>query len=475
MMSLLNTDIFTLNKKLKNREVTCTELITETFNNIHKSKLNSYITLMEESALNKASLIDKNSDFSHLLTGLPIAIKDNICIRNFPTTCGSKILKNFIPPYNATVIDKLESLNAIFIGKTNLDEFAMGSSTENSAFNPTLNPYNPNLVPGGSSGGSASSVKANESICALGSDTGGSIRQPAAFCGVVGLKPTYGLVSRYGLVAFASSLDQIGPITKCAKDSAILLDAIAGEDPKDSTSRNSAQTGQYFKSLNPEIKNIKIGIPKEYFVEGIAPEIKEKILSTAKLMEKSGAVLYDISLPNTEYAIAIYYLIATAEASSNLARYDGVKYGYRIPESENLKTMYEFTKEQGFGKEVKRRIMLGTFGLQSGYYDEYYNKACKVRNLIALDFENAFKKVDIILTPATPTLPFKIGERITDPLQMYLSDIFTVSVNLAGLPAISFKCGEHNDLPVGVQLIGKPFSEQMLLNTTYAYEQITEI
>lgn len=470
MKDLLTANISTLHQQLKSKEIKCLDLVNAFIDNIHKNALNSYTIVFEEQARQKALSIDNKGVFEHFLTGIPMAIKDNICIKNFPATCSSNILKNFIPPYNATVIDRLSSLDAIFIGKTNLDEFAMGSSTEHSAFGATLNPYDKSRVPGGSSGGSAACVKAKEAVCALGSDTGGSIRQPAAFCGIVGLKPTYGLVSRYGLIAFASSLDQIGPMTGCVKDSAILLDAIAGEDKMDSTSY-VPKPAEYFENLYPQIKGLKIGIPKEYFIEGLSSEIKEIILKTAKKMEKEGALLVDISLPNTEYAVPTYYLIATAEASSNLARYDGVKYGYRAENSSNIKEMYESTRNEGFGKEVKRRIMLGTFALQAGYYDEYYLKACKTRTVISKDFENAFKEVDIILTPVTPTPPFKFGEHMIDPVSMYLSDIFTVSASLAGLPAITFKCGEDKGLPVGAQLIAKSFDEQLLLNAAYAFEQ----
>ncbi|MDI6840915.1 MAG: Asp-tRNA(Asn)/Glu-tRNA(Gln) amidotransferase subunit GatA [bacterium] len=473
MKDLLNQSISFIHQRLKNREISCLELVESIFDRIHKSTLNSYITLFETSSKKRANELDKKGEFNEYLTGIPIAIKDNICIKGYPTTCGSHILKDFIPPYNATVVEKLDKLGAIFIGKTNLDEFAMGSSTENSAFGPTLNPNNPKYVPGGSSGGSAASVAACESICALGSDTGGSIRQPASFCGVVGLKPTYGLVSRYGLVAFASSLDQIGPITHCVEDSAILLDAIAGYDEKDSTS-SYTELPYYFNHLNPDVKSIKFGLPDEYFNEGIDSGVKQMVLASANILEGLGAHLYNVSLPYTQYAIPTYYLIATAEASANLARYDGVRYGYRNAkckmQNAKLKDLYKGTRSEGFGDEVKRRIMLGTFGLQSGYYDEYYLKARKVRWLIAQDFDNIFKKVDILLTPTSPTPPFKLGERIRDPLQMCLSDILTVSVNLAGLPAISIPCGRLSGLPIGLQLIGKRFDEQTILNVAYAYE-----
>ncbi len=409
---------------------------------------------------------------------IPIAIKDNICITDQEVTCSSRILKNFRPPYDATVIEKLKKSGAVILGHTNMDEFAFGSSTENSCYGPTHNPWKLDCVPGGSSGGSTAAVAANEAIWALGSDTGGSIRQPAAFCGVVGLKPTYGLVSRYGLIAFASSLDQIGPITKDVTDSALLLNIISGTDSRDSTSAPFT-VPDYTKALVNEVKNIKIGIPMEYFIEGIDPEVKQLIVNAIEMLEKSGAIFEEVSLPHTEYAVATYYIIATAEASSNLARFDGVEYGLRChPEKMRknpLVDMYEETRAVGFGKEVKRRIMLGTYSLSSGYYDDYYLRGLKVRTLIKNDFDKVFENYDAIITPTAPTTAFKIGEKANDPLSMYLSDIYTISANLAGIPAISIPCGFSKDgLPVGLQIMAKPFNEEMLLRIAYSFEQSTD-
>jgi len=396
-----------------------------------------------------------------------------MCTKGIRTTCASKILKDFIPPYESTATSKLVDQGYVLIGKTNLDEFAMGSSTENSGFHTTANPWDTERIPGGSSGGSAAAVAADECIAALGSDTGGSIRQPAALCGVVGLKPTYGRVSRYGLVAFASSLDQIGPITKNVKDAAILMNVIAGNDPMDSTSA-SVPTPDFTAAIGKDIKGLKIGIPKEYFIEGIDPEVNSAVQAAIKQYEALGAVPVAVSLPHSDYAIATYYVLATSEASSNLARYDGVKYGSRA-EGKDLIDMYMQTRARGFGPEVKRRIMLGTYTLSSGYYDAYYKKAQQVRTLLKQDFEEAFKTVDVILTPTTPTAAFKKGEKTDDPLQMYLADIFTISVNLAGVPAISIPCGyTSNNLPIGLQLIGRHFDEESLLQAAHAYEQSTE-
>lgn len=406
------------------------------------------------------------------LTGIPIAVKDNICTAGIRTTCASRILENFIPPYESTVTQRLKKAGYILTGKTNMDEFAMGSSTENSAFGVTKNPWDISRIPGGSSGGSAAAVAADECIAALGSDTGGSIRQPAALCGVVGLKPTYGMVSRFGLVAFASSLDQIGPITKTVYDAALIMNFIAGHDPKDSTSAPYPPK-DFTRDLGRDIKGLKIGIPEEYFIEGTDKEVKDAVLSAVKILEDMGAVAIRISLPHTGYAVATYYILATSEASSNLARYDGVKYGLRI-RGEDLIDMYMKTRSEGFGEEVKRRIMLGTYALSSGYYEAYYRKAQQVRTLIKKDFEDAFKSVDVIITPTSPTPAFKIGERISDPLKMYLSDIFTISVNLAGIPAISIPCGfSSENLPIGLQIMGKHFDEETILQVAYAYEQAT--
>ncbi|MCA9408948.1 MAG: Asp-tRNA(Asn)/Glu-tRNA(Gln) amidotransferase subunit GatA [Candidatus Omnitrophica bacterium] len=408
---------------------------------------------------------------------LPLAVKDNICIQGQATTCCSRILEGFISPYDATVIEKLKAAGVIFIGHTNMDEFAFGSSTENSYYGPTKNPWNLDCVPGGSSGGSAAAVAANEAVWAIGSDTGGSIRQPASFCGVVGLKPTYGRVSRYGLIAFASSLDQIGPITKDVTDSAILLNILAGYDPKDSTSVNTP-VPDYRKALKRDVKNLRIGIPKEYFIDGIDPEVSQAVDQAIAKLKEEGAIFKQVSLPHTEYAVATYYIVATAEASSNLARFDGVQYGFRrIPKSQrktNLIDMYEETRDLGLGHEAKRRIMLGTYSLSSGYYDDYYLKGLKVRTLIKQDFDHVFQNCDAIITPTAPTTAFKIGEKANDPLSMYLSDIFTISANLSGIPAISIPCGfSKENMPIGLQILAKPFDEEMLFRIAYTYEQST--
>ena len=409
---------------------------------------------------------------------IPIGIKDNMCVLDNETTCCSEILKGFKAPYNATVIDKLKESGAILIGNTNMDEFAMGSSTENSHFGPTRNPWNLDHVPGGSSGGSAAAVAAHEAIWAIGSDTGGSIRQPASFCGVVGLKPTYGRVSRYGLIAFASSLDQIGPITKDVSDSAILLNIIAGYDERDSTSVDSP-VPDYTQALTKDVKDLKIGIPKEYFVEGLDPEVNDAVQAAIQILKGEGATFKEVSLPHTEYGIATYYITATSEASSNLARYDGVQYGIRKLAKNKRKSplldMYDETRDVGFGEEVKRRIMLGTYSLSSGYYDAYYLKGLKVRTLIKNDFDKIFENYDAIICPTSPTTAFKIGDKTNDPLSMYLSDVYTVSANLSGIPAISIPCGfSKENLPIGLQIMAKPFAEEMLFRIAYTYEQSTE-
>ncbi|MGB9857605.1 MAG: Asp-tRNA(Asn)/Glu-tRNA(Gln) amidotransferase subunit GatA [Dictyoglomaceae bacterium] len=407
------------------------------------------------------------------LYGIPIAIKDNILTKGLRTTCASKILENFIPPYDAEVVRRLKEKGAIIIGKTNLDEFAMGSSTENSAFGPTKNPWDLERVPGGSSGGSAVAVAVGETILSLGSDTGGSIRQPASFTGVLGLKPTYGLVSRYGLVAFASSLDQIGPFARKVEDLAIILQIIAGYDPKDSTS-SPYPVPNYLEALGKSVKGWKIGVPKEMWKEGVSEEVLEVLESALKVLKDLGVELIEISLPSVEYALPTYYLIATSEASSNLARYDGIHYGYRNKKQKDLISLYKVSRGEGFGSEVKRRIILGTYALSAGYYDAYYLKAAKVRTLIRQEFESAFKKVDIIISPTSPTLPFKLGEKIEDPLQMYLSDIMTIPVNLAGIPAISVPAGFKGNLPVGLQFMGPFFSEDKLLEISYAFQKIMD-
>ncbi len=475
-MELYSLTIAELRELLKRKEVSIKEVVYSIFKRIEavEDRIKSFITITKDKALEMAERAETNINNENApLCGIPLAIKDNICTKGILTTCGSKILYNFIPPYESTVTSRLINSRYVLIGKTNLDEFAMGSSTENSGFHTTKNPWDLERIPGGSSGGSAAAVAADECIAALGSDTGGSIRQPAALCGVVGLKPTYGRVSRYGLVAFASSLDQIGPITKNVRDSAILLNVIGGHDKRDSTSV-PFEMPDFEKNLGQEIKGIKIGVPREYFIEGMDKEVESAVKDSLIKFESLGAVPVEISLPHTGYAIATYYILATSEASSNLARYDGVKYGLRI-EGKNLIDMYMNTRSKGFGAEVKRRIMLGTYALSSGYYEAYYRKAQQVRTLIKKDFEDAFKEVDIIVTPTSPTAAFKIGEKTDDPLQMYLSDIFTISVNLAGVPAISIPCGFTSaNLPIGLQLIGRHFDEELVLRVAYAFEQSTD-
>ncbi len=433
-------------------------------------RIKAYVRLRDREK-NSASL-QGNGSFK-----VPIAIKDNICVKGEETTCSSKILQGFKPPYSATVISKLQEKGAIVIGQTNMDEFAFGSSTENSAFGPSRNPWNTDCVPGGSSGGSAAAVAAHEAIWALGSDTGGSIRQPASFCGIVGLKPTYGRVSRYGLIAFASSLDQIGPLTKDVTDCALLLNLIAGHDEMDSTSANVA-VPDYTQFLTNDVKGLKIGIPKEYFIEGLDAPVRQAVNEAVEEFKKAGATVKEVSLPHTEYAVATYYIVATAEASSNLARFDGIQYGLREQPKTVRKTpiidLYEETRDRGFGWEAKRRIMLGTYSLSSGYYDAYYLRGQKVRTLIKQDFDEAFQEFDTVLTPTSPTTAFRIGEKAADPLSMYLSDIYTISANLAGIPAISIPCGFSRErLPIGLQLLAKPFAEDMLLRLAFAYEQRT--
>lgn len=439
-------------------------------------KVKAYITVLKEPAMAQARALDdkmKGWRKTAPLMAMPIAVKDNICTEGVQTTCASRILSDFVPPYDATVVARLRANGFLLLGKTNLDEFAMGSSTENSAFGPSRNPWNLRHVPGGSSGGSAAAVAADECAAALGSDTGGSIRQPAASCGVVGLKPTYGRVSRYGLVAFASSLDQIGPITKDVTDAALMLNVIAGHDPRDSTSAD-VPVPDYTKALKKQdLKKLKVGVPKEYFAEGLDPEVEQAVREAIEELKRLGAEVREVSLPSTEVAVATYYLIATAEASSNLARYDGVKYGLRS-KSKDLLEMYRKTRQEGFGAEVKRRIMLGTYALSAGYYEAYYGKAQAARTLIKREFDAVFQEVDLLATPVMPTPAFKLGEKVEDPLQMYLSDIYTISVNLAGIPAIAVPCGfTQAGLPVGLQLLGRPFQEEMLLRAGHAYEQAT--
>lgn len=477
-MELSNLTIEKVRQGLLKREFSALELTKAYLERIKKEdkKIFAFLTISEELAISQAKRIDEmifQKREIPILAGIPVAIKDIILVDGIRCTAGSKILENYIAPYDATVVKKLKKAGAIIVGKTNLDEFAMGSSTENSAFFSTKNPLDLERVPGGSSGGSAAAVAANFCIFALGSDTGGSIRQPASFCGIVGLKPTYGAVSRYGLIAFASSLDQIGPMTKTVDDCKIVFNVIKGKDEMDSTSVELRITNYELR-----INELKIGVPKEYFVKGIESEVEKMVNLAIKKYEKMGAKIEEISLPHTEYALPCYYIIAPSEASANLARYDGIKYGFskiRNSKSEiqNLMEVYFKSRGEGFGPEVRRRIMLGTFALSAGYYDAYYLRAQKVRTLIKKDFEKAFQKVDVIFTPTSPTLPFKLGEKIDDPLKMYLSDILTVSVNLAGLPAVSIPIGKVKNLPVGLQIIGKPFEEEKILEIGKLYELAT--
>jgi aspartyl-tRNA(Asn)/glutamyl-tRNA(Gln) amidotransferase subunit A len=475
-MPLYEETIHSLREKLVCGEVSSVEVTRALLDHISRlnPRLNAYITIGEEAALEQAKAADRllaNGDVPGPLCGVPVAIKDNMNTRGIRTTCGSRMLENFMPPYDATVVQKLRGAGAVFLGKTNMDEFAMGSSNEHSYYGPCLNPFDADRVTGGSSGGSACAVAADMCIAAVGSDTGGSIRQPAAYCGVVGLKPTYGRVSRFGLVAFASSLDQIGPITKDVTDCSLLLQALCGFDPLDSTSVRS-DVPDFSSFLTGDIRGLRIGVPKEYFIEGLDPQVASAIRKGMQAFEQLGADLVDISLPHTAYGIPVYYLIATAEASSNLARYDGVKYGYRAKApSETLRQMYHRTRSEGFGTEVKRRIMLGTYALSSGYYDAYYRKGQQVRTLIRRDFSEAFEHCDVILTPTAPAPAFPIGEKMGDPLQMYLLDIFTTSANLAGLPGLSLPCGYTEEgLPVGMQLLGKHFDEGTVLRAAFAFE-----
>lgn len=464
------TEIKTL---LNDKKTTCKELVQTHLKKIEEGKsLNCFINVFDEKALKKAQEVDKKleNNSAGSLAGVIVGIKDVICVKDEPTTCGSKMLEDFRPPYDATVIEMLDKEDAIIIGKLNMDEFAMGSTTASSYFGPTLNPHDTSRIPGGSSGGSAAAVAASMVPVTLGSDTGGSIRQPAALCGVVGLKPTYGRISRYGLIAYASSLDQIGPITSNVMDTAILLKAMAGKDLKDSTSIDM-EIPDYPGLLNGDVKGLKVGIPKEYSAEGLAPEIKERLDTLISKLNGHGIAVEEVSLPHTKYAIATYYIIATAEASSNLSRYDGVKYGYKDDDSESLQDLYINSRTHGFGPEVKRRIMLGTYVLSAGYYDAYYNKARKFRRLIKEDFDNVFEKYDCLITPVSPTTAYKIGEKMDDPLQMYLSDIYTISINLAGIPGLSIPYGKSPEgLPVGFQILGKHFNESAILKLGHFIE-----
>ena len=475
-MEITELTVHELKEKLASKEITIPEITKAYINRIHEKEkdIGAFVTVLEENAMNKAKEIEEkvnNNEIKGNLAGIPIGIKDNICTKGIHTTCSSKMLENFVSPYDATVMEKINKENMINLGKLNMDEFAMGGSTEYSAFHITKNPWNLNKVPGGSSGGSAAAVASQMVPWALGSDTGGSIRQPASFCGVVGMKPTYGLVSRYGLVAFASSLDQIGPITKDVEDCAMLLNVITGHDEKDSTSENREKV-DYTLSLKNNVKGMKIGIPKEFYGEGIQPEVKQKLEEAIEKYKELGAEVEEFSLDIANYALATYYIIACAEASSNLGRFDGIRYGYRTPNYNDLKDIYINSRSEAFGNEVKRRIILGTYVLSSGYYDAYYKKALEVRTLVQSKFDEAFSKYDVILTPTAPTTAFNIGEKSSNPLEMYLADICTVSVNIAGLPGISIPCGvDKEKMPIGMQLIGQKFNEETLLNAAYTFEQ----
>ena len=475
-MNITNLTVHELQEKLVKKELTITEITKAYVDRINEKEkdVEAFVTTLTEEALNKAQDIEQKVNSGEIkgeFAGIPIGIKDNICTKGIKTTCSSKMLENFVSPYDATVMEKLNSENLINLGKLNMDEFAMGGSTETSYFKKTKNPWNLNKVPGGSSGGSAAAVAANMVPWALGSDTGGSIRQPSAFCGVVGLKPTYGLVSRYGLVAFASSLDQIGPITKDVTDSAMLLNLITGHDEKDTTSVDLPKK-DYVKALTGDIKGLKIGVPKEFFGEGINEEVKAKLSEAIEKYKELGAEIEEFSLDIAKYALATYYIIACAEASSNLGRFDGIRYTYRTKEFKNLKEIYKKSRSEGFGAEVKRRIILGTYVLSSGYYDAYYKKAQQVRTLVSNEFSKAFEKYDVILTPTSPTVAFDIGAKSDNPLEMYLADICTVSVNIAGLPGISIPCGVDSEgMPIGMQLIGNKFQEETILNAAFAIEK----
>jgi len=461
--------------KLRKREISSRDLTRACLDRIAtvEPKLNAFITVCAREALEQADAADQrlSSADAPPLCGIPLAIKDIYATKGVRTTCASKILENFVPPFDATVIAKLRAEGAVFVGKANMDEFAMGSSTENSAFGPTRNPHDLERVAGGSSGGSAAAVAAYECLASLGTDTGGSIREPASFCGVVGIKPTYSRVSRYGVIAYASSLDQVGPFSRTVRDAAIMLRSLAGIDPSDSTCSARA-VPDYERALTGDVKALRIGVPKEYFVEGMQPEVEKSVRDALANLQKAGAHTVEISLPHTPYAVAAYYLVATAEASANLSRYDGIRYGLRVPAENNIE-LYEKSRAQGFGAEVKRRVMLGTFALSAGYYDAYYLKGQKVRTLIRRDFERAFETCDVVMAPVAPTTAFKLGEKTDDPLTMYLSDIFTISVNLAGLPGMSIPCGYDNaGLPIGLQIIGAPFSEETIFRVGDAYEKI---
>lgn len=475
-MSLYQLTAKELHGKLQRKECSAREIAESVFARIDdcEERVGAYITLEKENALAAAEAVDKRiaaGESVGPLAGIPMAVKDNICTKDILTTCASRMLYNFRPPYNATVMEKLQGADCVMTGKANMDEFAMGSSCETSYFKKTANPYDLTRVPGGSSGGSAAAVAAGEAVLALGSDTGGSIRQPASLCGVIGLKPTYGSVSRYGLVAFASSLDQIGPMGRCVEDVAALYGVICGKDPMDATTAQRDYP-DFAAGLKGDVKGLRIGIPKEYFGPGVDPEVKESVHAALRELEAAGAVLKEVSLPSTDYALSAYYIISSAEASSNLARFDGVKYGYRAEEYDGLIDMYEKTRSQGFGDEVKRRIMLGTFVLSSGYYDAYYNKAKLFQKALRAEFAAAFEDCDIIATPTSPTVAFRLGENVGDPLKMYAADVCTIAVNIAGLPGLSVPCGSSQGLPVGMQFIGPRFSEERLFDAAYAFQDL---
>ncbi|MBE7054005.1 MAG: Asp-tRNA(Asn)/Glu-tRNA(Gln) amidotransferase subunit GatA [Ruminococcaceae bacterium] len=479
-MDIAKMTALELGKAIKNKEISVKDAVLSVFDAIEKKDkdINAYVSLCKEEAIKKADEIQKKIDDGSLsspIAGVPVSIKDNICTKGIKTTCSSKILGDFKPPYNATVIEKLENAGAIVIGKLNMDEFAMGSTSETSYYGPTKNPWDLNKVPGGSSGGAAAAVAADEAIFSLGSDTGGSIRQPASYCGVTGFKPTYGTVSRYGLIAYASSLDQIGPIAKDVKDCAAIMDIISGKDKFDGTSLDN-DFNSLLDSLNGDVKGMKIGLPKECFeTEGLDASVKESVLNVADKLKELGATVEEISLPFIDYVIPAYYIIASAEASSNLSRFDGVKYGFRAENIEGINDLYCATRSEGFGSEVKKRILLGTFVLSSGYYDAYYQKALKVKAIIKKHFDEVFEKYDLIICPTAPTTAPEIGKSLSDPLKMYLSDIFTVSVNIAGLPGLNVPCGfDKNNMPIGAQIIGQRLSEKKVLNAGYAYQQNTD-
>jgi aspartyl-tRNA(Asn)/glutamyl-tRNA(Gln) amidotransferase subunit A len=477
-MNLYDLTLKEVSDKLSKKEITSVELTNEILNRVNEvePKVDSFLTLTSELALKQAKAIDeKRAKGEQLspLAGVPMAIKDNICTDGIKTTCASKMLENFVPPYNATVVNRLFNSGAVMVGKTNMDEFAMGSSTESSAFKKTKNPWDIERIPGGSSGGSASAVASGQAYYSLGSDTGGSVKQPASMCGLVGLRPTYGRISRYGLIAFGSSLDQVGIFTKSAMDCALVLNEMAGKDEMDGTSAN-VEVSDYTKNLNKNIKNLKIGIPKEYFGEGIDSDVKKAVLSGIEVLKSLGAKVKEVSLPHTEYAIATYYVVAPSEASSNLSRFDGIRYGYRSSEYDSLEELYIKSRSEGFGEEVKRRIMLGTYALSAGYYDAYYKKSLQVRTLIKHDFVKAFNDVDIIIAPTAPNVAFKLGEKTDDPLAMYMEDACTIPSCLAGLPGLSIPCGFKNGLPIGMQLIGNYFDENTLLNVAHVFESATD-